>query len=339
MAGIKDVAKLAGVSVGTVSKYLNTPQGLKEDTRRKVEDAIEKLQYKPNPLARSMRTGRTDTIAVIVPDIGNPFFAEVYNAIRLASVSKGYTPILYTTEDDPDALKTCLESISIHKIDGMILCFVEEDEIIEEYIKNVRSNIPIVLFSRDISNIRSNCIVIDVFEGVGKSTGHLISLGHKNIAYVGGDEKNKVSRQKFSGYLKALRDAGLKTGHVCHGNFDLRTGYFAARELLMLPEVPTAIVAESDIIAIGCMKYLLQKGVKIPDDMAVIGFDNIDLSSMYEPSLSTISLPIRNMGEEALKLLLESMNNTSAKSRLIVMNSELIIRNSTDKSIPVQFYL
>lgn len=337
MAVIKDVAKLAEVSVGTVSKYLNNPQSMKEETRRRVQEAIERLQYTPSPLARSMRTGRTNTIAVVAPDIVNPFFAEVYNSIRFAAVNKGYSPVLYTTEDNIDTLGKYLDDISIHPIDGLILCFVEEDERIESLIERIQSQIPIVLFSWDINNTRFNCVSIDVFEGIYKSTNHLINLGHKNIAYVGGEKENKISKQKYSGYLKALKDAGLETGYKYNGTFDLKTGYFAAREMLMLQEIPTAIVAENDIIAIGCLKYLLQRGVKVPDDIAIIGFDNISISSMYEPSLSTISLPIYKMGEEALNLLVSIINNTSTKHKHIIMKSELEVRNSTDKNAPVKF--
>lgn len=339
MAVIKDVAKLAEVSVGAVSKYLNNPERMREDTKQKIQAAIEKLQYTPSLLARSMRTGRTNTIAVIAPDITNPFFAEVYNAIRLESVSNGYIPILYTTEDDVGTLKKYLEDIPVHQIDGIILCFVEEDELIKNLIEKIQTRIPIVLFSWDINNTKFNSICIDVFEGIYASTTHLIRLGHKNIAYVGGNKSNKISREKHKGHISALQNAGLKAGCFHSGDFNLQTGYLAAVKFLMQSEVPTAIVAENDIIAIGCMKYLLQKGTKIPDDLAIIGFDNIALSSMYEPSLSTISLPIAEMAEEAMKLLVSLLNtsNSNMKGKVVIMKNELVVRNSTDKSIPAQF--
>jgi Transcriptional regulators len=338
MAVIKEVAKLAGVSVGTVSKYLNNPQNLKEETRVKVESAIAELQYRPSPLARSMRTGKTNTLAVITPDITNPFFAEVYNSIRKASVNRGYTPVLYTTEDDIDTLKNYLEDISLHQYDGIILCFVKEDEVIENYIETIQSQIPIIQFSWDINNTKFNCLCIDVMEGVYTSTRHLISIGHKNIAYVGGSKSNRISQEKYAGYAKAMRDAGLqtKTEYEHYGDFTLQTGYFAARNFLMLPNIPEAIVAENDFIAIGALKYLLQQGIKIPDEVAVVGFDNIKISSMYEPSLSTIALPIPRMGEEALKLLMAIPDNPNPKNKLVILRSELIVRNSTDRYAPIQ---
>lgn len=337
MAVIKDVAKYAGVSVGTVSKYLNNPQNLKSDTKQKVEEAINALNYNPSPLARSMRTGKTNMIAVIVPDISNPFFAEVYNSIRLNAVSKGYTPILFTTEDDAETLKYYLSNISKQQIDGLILCFVDEDKLIETYMDQIKEIVPMVLLSWDINNAKFNCVSVDVFEGIYKSTNHLVTIGRKNIAYIGGYEQNSISKQKFNGFRKAVLDAGLKIKpeFIYHGDFSLKTGYYAARQFSMLESLPDAIVAENDILGIGSIKYFLQRKIRIPDDIAVIGFDNIALSSIYEPALSTISLPICQMGQESIKLLSRSINKTAIKNRLVILKNELIIRNSTDKNTPV----
>lgn len=341
MAVIKDVARLAGVSVGTVSKFLNNAGSLKDSTRQKVEAAIKELNYKPSPLARSMRTGKTHTIAIITPNISNPFFAEVYNSIRLNAVDKGYTPVLFTIEDDIEMLESYFSSISKYQVDGLILCFVDEDELIETLIEQIHAAVPIVLLSWDINNERYNCVCIDVFEGVYKSTSYLISSNHKNIAYVGGREKNRISRQKFNGYLKAMRDAGLevKSELIYHGDLNLKTGYYAARKFAMLPVMPDGLVADNDIIGIGSMKYFAQMKIRVPEDIAVIGFDNIMLSSVYDPALSTISLPMRQMGEESVKLLTSAIDKPDSKNKLVVLKSELIVRNSTDRNAPVVFEL
>ncbi len=337
MAVIKDVAKLAGVSVGTISKYLNNQGNLKAETRQKVEYAINKLQYKPSPLARSMRTGKTNTIAVIAPDITNPFFAETYNSIRQSATQNGYIPILYTTSDDLKDLRDYLANASIKQVDGIILCFVDDNDTIAQLIDEVQKLIPIVMLSWNMSITKFNCVSIDVFEGAMKATNHLIALGHKQIAYVGGHDR--VSAEKHSGFLKALKIAGLepKPEFEFYGDFKLQTGYYAARKFSMLHDMPTAIFAENDILAIGCIKYLLQSNMRVPEDVAVIGFDNIKLSAMYEPSLSTISLPIVQMGEESVKLLVSSMYKSDAKNKVLILKNELIIRNSTDKNAPVEF--
>lgn len=339
MAVIKDVAKLAGVSVGTVSKYLNNQGNLKKETRQKVEYAIDKLQYKPSPLARSMRTGKTNTIAVIAPDITNPFFAEIYNSIRQYAVQNAYIPALYTTADDYKIIKEYLSSVSAKHVDGIILCFVDDDEYIARFLEEAQKSIPIVMLTWDISNTKFNCVSIDVFEGALKATNHLISLGHKLIAYVGGHDR--VSVEKHSGFIKALKTAALESraGYEYYGDFNLQTGYYAARKFSMLPDMPTAIFAENDILAIGCIKYLLQNKIRVPEDVAVIGFDNIKLSAMYEPSLSTISMPIIQMGEEAVKLLFSVMDKNDSKNKILILKNELVVRNSTNKDAPIEFII
>lgn len=340
MAVIKDVAKLAEVSTGTVSKYLNNPSSLKEVTRIRVERAIEELLYSPSPLARSMRTKKTNSIAVITPNILNPFYGEVYSFIRMSTLQKGYTPILYTTEDNLDILRGYLSGTSIKHVDGVILCFVEEDEAMQNFIEDVQAQVPVVLISLDISNSKLNSIVIDVFEGIYTATMHLISMNHNNIAYMGGPKNNSITKEKYNGFLKAMNDAGceVKPEFVSFGNDTLQSGYQAARAFTMnVKGSPTAIVAEDDFLAIGGLKYLLQRGIKVPDEIAVVGFDDIFLSKMYEPSLSTISLPKEQIGLEAVKLLLSKIDKPESKNKKIILKTELIIRNSTDKNIPVEF--
>ena len=340
MAVMKEVAKLAGVSVGTVSKYLNNHHTLKEETKKRVEEAINTLQYKPNLLARSMRTGKTNTLAVIVPDITNPFYAETYNSIKQSALQKGYTAILYTTNDSPETISQYLSGMSIHHVDGLILCFINNRKAIDDF-TGIHPETPMVFIGWDIGDTGYNSVVIDVFEGMFNSTRHLIELGHSRIAYVGGPENDMISRDKFSGYTKAIKASGYETDprFVFHNNYTLQSGYNSARKLAMLHEMPTAIVAENDILAIGCMKYFLQKRISIPDDIAVIGFDNIPLSAMYEPSLSTIALPVTRMGEEAIKILMSKIDKPALKNRQIILKTQLVVRNSTVRETPLEFEL
>ncbi len=339
MAVIKDVAKLAAVSTGTVSKYLNNPDSLKDDTRKRVEAAINTLQYKPSPLARSMRTGKTNTLAVVVPDISNPFYAEVYNAIRVSALQKGYTSILYTTEDNPDTLRAYLTESSIYRADGLILCFLDEDETLGQLLEAMEESTPIVLLGWDISNTRFNSVAADVFEGIYDATRHLVEKGYQRIAYIGGPEKDKISKEKLNGFTRAIKDAGheIQVELVHNDSYSLQSGYHSARKLAMLLSMPGAIVAENDILAIGCIKYFLQRKIRIPEDIAVIGFDNIPLSAMYEPSLSTISLPYGQMGSEAVKMILSRLEKPSLKNKQVILKTSLVVRTSTDKNAPVAF--
>ena len=328
---IKDVAALAGVSVGSVSNYLNNIGNLKAATKKKIEAAIDKLEYEPDFLARSMRTGKTDSIAVIVPDITNPFFAETYNSIKVSAIKKGLFPILYTADDDVNILKKYLISQSMRHSDGIILCFVDDDKAIAEIIQKTQ-HIPIIMVSWHIENQKYSAVSIDVFNGAVKATGHLVSMGHRIIGYIGGQDR--VSKEKHRGFERAVLDAKLelRPDLEYHGDFSLQTGFLAAKKFMGLNEKPSAVFAENDILAIGFIKYCLQNKIKVPEDVSVIGFDNIKLSEMYEPSLSTVSLPIEKIGESAIKLLLEETNENGTK-RAITLGNELIIRNSTGKKI------
>lgn len=339
MAVIKDVAKLAGVSTGTVSKYLNNHHTLKDDTIKRVEGAIDALQFKPNLLARSMRTGKTNTLAVVVPDITNPFFAEVYTSIKSSASQNGYASILFTTEDNSDTLNHYLASVNMQHVDGIVLCFIDNNKIVEEFINQLHPSKPIVFLSWDVNNTKRNSVVIDVFEGIYSSTKHLIELGHKNIAYLGGPKNDIISMEKFNGYTKAMESVGYEINQqlIFHSKYTLHSGYQAARKLTMLTPIPDALVAENDILAIGSLKYFLQRKINVPDDISVIGFDNIPLSAMYEPSLSTISLPLTQMGNEAIKILMSMIGNPSLKTKQIILKTSLIIRSSTSKNAPIEF--
>lgn len=337
MAVIKDVAAHAGVSVGSVSRYLNSPNELKEETRTRIQAAIEELNYRPSPLARSLRTGKTGVIAVAVPEITNPFFAETYNAIHKIAGSGGLSTILFTTDSNFSTLKDCLSEKSIQQVDGAILCFIDEDAAVEDYLGKVEKTIPIVLLSQDLGVKKFNSVVVDVFNGMRESTSHLAGIGRRKIAYVGGHLHSRISCEKYSGYLRALEQYGLQGAAetVSRGEFSMKAGYSAAREFMMLKEPPDGIVAENDILALGCMKYLLQSRYQIPQQVAICGFDNISLSSMYEPSLTTVTIPIEEMAATAFEMVSRSIQRRKSKRIQSILPTELVIRKSTDPLAPI----
>jgi len=335
MAVIKDVATRAGVSTGSVSKFFSNPSGLREATRERIERAVRELSYRPSRIASSLRTRRTNLLALIAPDIVNPFYASVYDAVRMAASPYGYKPILYTTEDDLATLKEYVEGKYIHEVDGIILCFLDEDEIVNDFQK-IRARIPLVLMSWDI-NEKTDSVVIDVFDAVNKATNHLIRLGRRDIAYIGGPPDSRISIEKRGGYEKALNDAGipLRPEYAFSGRYRLQTGFKATQQFLRLPKPPSAIVGANDTLAIGAIKYLLQNGVQIPEDVAVIGMDNVPLSAMYEPALSTVTIPIERLGLEAVRMLMNRIQKPGARNRSVLLGTELVVRNTTDKSSPL----
>ena len=337
LAVIKDVARLADVSVSTVSKYFNNPEGLSEPYRSRVAAAVEELHFKPNSIARGLRTKRTSTIALIVPAISNAFYVEVYNHIRLAAISHGYMTQLYTTEENADILSDVLNQLSSSKIDGIVLCFLDEDE--DETITlldQTPSTIPLALLSWD-SATPFNSAVLDMSKAMYRAASHLIELGHTKIAYVNGRAGSRISIQKKSGYLKAMAEHGLSvpSDYIFDGNYSYRTGYQAAKQFMACTNPPTAIVAANDIIAIGCCKYLTLNGYRVPQDVSIVGMDGIHLTKVYDPSITTMETPVPEMCAEAINLLVNKINHPTSKNRQTLFESRLIIGRSTDPQAPL----
>jgi DNA-binding LacI/PurR family transcriptional regulator len=333
MAVIKDVAAQAGVSVGSVSKYLHHPQALKEATRARIEAAIAALDYRPSPLAQSLRTGRTGVLAVAVPDITNPFFAEAYSAIHRAAGARGLATVLHTTDASLERLQDSLSARSIRQVDGAIFCFVDEDDAVTEYLARVNRAIPVVLLSQDVSISRFDTVAIDVQDGLRQAALHLAGSGCRRIAYLGGPPAGRISRSKHLGYLRGLEESGLAAdpGLRRSGEFSLRTGHAAAAAFMADPVPPDGIVAENDLLAIGCLKYLLQQGIAVPGRVAVSGFDNISLAAMYEPALSTVAIPIEPMAEAALGMITRALREPGSRHRRSVLPLELVVRASSQR--------
>jgi len=335
MAVIKDVAELAGVSISTVSKYFNNPDGLSEPYRSKVAAAVKELDFKPNAIARGLRTKRTNTIALIVPDITNTFYVEVYNNIRLNALSHGYMTQLFTTEENFNILSEVLGQLPSSKIDGIILSFLDEDESIG-LLDRVQTTVPVALMSWD-SDTQFNSVVLDLTKTIYQATDYLIGKGHTKIAYVNGRAGSRISVQKMNGYQKAMAAHGLPipADYIHSGKYAYRTGYMAAKQFMQCSDPPTAIVAANDIIAIGCCKYLNLNGYHVPGDVSVVGMDGIQQARIYDPSITTMSQPIPAMCAEAVSLLINKIDHPSSKNRQVLFDTNLIVGRSTDENAPL----
>jgi len=345
MAAIKDVAQMAGLSTAAISKYLRDPESVRDDTRERIEDAISRLNYAPSTAARALRTGRTGMIAVLIPDIKNPFFAELFDILRIEAAGRGYSVILQAAEDTAN-VKSATRSFavaSVHYVDGAIVCFPDDEKIITA-MKGRPDDTPIVLMSWRRTPQAHASVLLDAAGGIRESVMHLSGLGHERIAYVGGPRHSVMSYDKMHGFREGMDFAGLKypAGYIAHGKFSMKTGYHAARDFWAMKPRPTAIVAENDILAIGCLKYFHKNGVKVPEEAAVTGFDDIPLASMYEPPLTTVRLPLREMGAAAISKLMDIFNGAETAGSGTgatypegsglqpPFRTELIVRKSTD---------
>lgn len=336
MAAIKDVAKLAGVSISTVSKYLNNAPNLTEEYREKVEKAINELHYIPSSTARALRTQKTYTIAMIVPELSNYFYTDLFYAVQTCAAQNGYRIILYSLDNNPDIFDDLINNIPSAQVDGIIAAFPEEFADINNISLN-KYNLPLVLFSTDIEGQNYSAAIIDVTDSEYRATKYFLDKGHKKVAYVNGPVSSKLSLKKIAGYKKALENARIpvEDRYIYHGSYRSSTGFQAARQFMSQPEPPTAIVCANDILAIGCIKYLLRANYKIPEDVAIIGMDGSQISSLYDPTISTMKIPVEDMSEEIIKMLLHKIERPGSRIQHAIFDMQYIEQQTTNRNAPL----
>lgn len=333
VAVIKDVAKLAGVSVGTVSKYLNTPQLLREDKRRAVEDAIQKLNYKPNLFARNLRVQDSKTIAVIAQEISNPFHAALFNTIRKEAMKYNYTVVLYSINDVNGNMDALFESLPIHYFSGVILCYFHDMEQSIDFARR-HEKVPMVIMSnssRYYSEYDSEKIVhADFTLGIQKVCEYLISLGCRDIAYVGCKTRDIDHEPKLKGFLMTLEKYHLKPHSIVRleKEYTMETGYESAEYILQTQSLPDAVLSDTDIMAVGVLNCLRDQGICVPEDVMLASFDNIEFSRYCNPRLTTVNVPIEAMSIKAVELLVDQMEGQKYSGSGTGFELELIVRES-----------
>lgn len=331
MAAIKDVAKLAGMSISVVSKYLKDSGSVRKDTKEKIESAISELNYVPSPIARSLRTKRTGLIAVVVPSITNPFFAELFEAIRQACIKESILAILQTADEDQDEIEQTIQSIIYRQVDGVILCFLDSEQFLTQ-LKAKAPMIPTTIMNLHGMESSVGNIVLDMKSGIFDATMHLIKKGCKKIGYIGGPKDSVISKEKFEGFKSALEQNKIKISFdkiVKHGKATMRFGHDAIQEIMRNDSLVQGIVCENDALAVGCITYCLHQHIEIPKQLLVTGFDDIPLASMFEPPITTVRLPIEEMGKCAVKLIKERMSGATQNNPCL-FDTTLVIRESTD---------
>ncbi|WP_432667223.1 LacI family DNA-binding transcriptional regulator [Wukongibacter baidiensis] len=330
MANIRQVAKQAGVSVATVSRVLNHPEAVSIKTKEKVLAVMEEMNYTPNGIARSLALNRTSTIALLIPNILNPLYPQVAKGIEDVAHQKGYNLLLCNTEEDEEKEKEYIEMLLEKRVDGFILIssFLERQDI--DKIKN--RNTSIVMIGSCKENIDVDIVYTDYLKGAYQATQHLIDLGYKRIAHISGPLKGMESREKLMGYERALKEIEINTSedYIVEGDNEIEGGYLAAKQLLQLEKPPKAIFAANDLMAIGAIDAIKDSGLKIPDDIAIVGFDNIRMSALVEPKLTTISQPVYKMGLIAARLLVDNIENGDEEEfkQRIFLQPKLKVRKS-----------
>lgn len=338
MLTIFDVAKEAGVSKSTVSRVVNGNGFVKEETRKAVEQAIKKLNYTPSYFARGMRTGRTKTIAMLVPEYTNVFYGEMFRGVEDVALKHGYVVLVCNTERHTTSEIEYIEELIKRNVDGIIYNTYVMRKEVTSYLKEISHNIPVVFMDalakeeKDISYVYTNG-----YDITRKTVHYLFERGKKRIGYVRNAENFDVTQVRYDGFVKGLEDCGLKLYEELIYQAPLKeepdyiqNGEVAANYYISLSHRPDAIMTATDLLAIGCVKQFKKEGVKIPEDINIIGYDNISLSRLIEPALTTLGQPTRQLGQTAANIIISKINGQKVKEQ-VVFEGELIIRESTNK--------
>lgn len=325
---IKDIAQLAGVSTTTVSKILNNKdESISEGTRARVKQIMQEHNYTPNNIARTLVTKRSYCIGVVIPDIRNTFFPELIRGIEDTAHQLNYNLIICNTDDDIQKQNKYLDILHKRMVDGIILTASQEEQNQEIF----NSNLPLVLVDRDIPiGNPVGKIMVDNQKGGYMATSYLADKGCKNIVFLSGTQNSVPSKDRYLGYLKAMAEHGLNADKMEHfGNFKSEFGLEKMQQLLKQGQKVDGVFCASDVIAIGAIKAIKEFGLRVPQDIKVVGFDDIYFAQYLEPPLTTIAQPIYEIGATSARLLIDYIEDkTQDKDQVILLDTKLVERES-----------
>jgi len=326
-ASIKDVAEKAGVSVATVSHVINDTRFVAEATRAKVETAMEELQYVPNSIARSLRTNKSKTVGLLVPDISNFFFTAIAESIEKVLRENGYNLVLCNTDEDLAIERQNIALLNAQLVSGMIIAPTAHDFNYRKLFKDEK--FPLVFIDRETDNLQCDTVIVDGMSATKQAVSILIEKGHRKIGYIKGLAGLSTSNDRFLGYAEALQEHGIEVDEslVYCGDSRRESGYGLCLRLLKDKEV-TAMYVSNNLMAVGAMQCLADQDVKIPEQMAIIGFDDYNWATITNPPLSTIKQPTGELGAKAARLIVERIENPDAPYKKHIFAAEFIQRKS-----------
>ncbi len=328
MVGIKEVAKLADTSITTVSRVINNSGYVKEEKRQKILEAIKTLDYKP--LERTDGTKQTKAIGLIVPNIENPFFGKVARHIGKIANALNYTILLFNMDGTEQHRNDFLVDLIGKRVDGLI--YVSSKSCVEAINIAKKKNIPFVILDREMKNEKVNTVVINNNYGAFLATEHLIKLGHRDIAFIGGAANMEISMRREEGYIDALTKHKIEVNknYISYGDYEMQSGYYCMEKLYSDNKNITGVIAANDLMAMGALNFLNRVGIKVPDDFSVVGFDNIEISKSIVPSLTTIEYPMERMSEIVIDLILRQIKDKNKNIEVVTLYPKLIIRESSN---------
>ena len=328
---MQDIARDLDVSVVTVSKVLRNQGNISARTRRRVLARAQKLNYQPNWIARSLVTRRTFTIGLLLPDFTHPFFAEVAKAVAETIRPRGYHVIISYFEEDVDLERTEAESLMARQVDGLIVATVQSSGRTELFSKIRKRKLPLVLIDRPLPGVRASFVGVDNEEIGSLATRHLIAQGCRRIAHLRGPAVG-IASARMAGYRRALAAHSLTSaaGHIVQARYEDRSGYHAMRKLLETDPIPDGVFCYNDPVAIGAIKAIGEAGLRVPEDIAVVGAGNVHYSDLLAVPLTTIDQSARQIGSRAAEILLEEIEaKRPARPKAIWIEPRLVPRQST----------
>jgi LacI family transcriptional regulator len=331
-ATIYDVAREAGVSMATVSRVMNGNPNVKPTTRKKVLAAIEQLGYRPNAVARGLASKKTTSVGVIIPDISRTFFAELARGIEDIATMYKYNIILSSSDQNEEKEIQLYNNLLSKQVDGIVFM---GGKITENHVNQFKqSSVPVVLAATVEESGLIAQVNINYEQASYDATKQFISRGHKNIGMLTGNLEDSINRQKLSGYRRALEEAEIafKEESVKIGDYTYASGLEAMEEFLQLEDRPSAIFVGTDEMALGVIHAALDRGIKVPEQIEVVGFDNTRLAEMVRPTLSTVVQPMYDIGAVSMRLLTKLMNKEKVEEQTVVLPHSIMYRNSTKES-------
>lgn len=328
LSNIREVARLAGVSVATVSRTLKNPERVLPQTRDRVNAAVDQAGYRPNLMAVQFRSRRTGNLVILVPAIANTFFARVISGAQQAAQSAGYRLLLCDTQGREAIEQEFAALVYAHQADGVIQLRASDPF---QSLPAGTEALPLVNACEVIKGARHPTISLDNRAAAQAMTEHLIGLGHRRIGIIKGPRSSPLTLDRVAGYQDALREAGIALDPtlVCHGDFTLKAGYDGAGAMLTRAERPSALFCENDEMAIGALTRIKQMGLRVPEDISLVGFDDIPFAAYCDPPLTTISQPAEAFGQKAVQMLIALIEKKPLAERHVQLPFELTVRGST----------
>ncbi|MFF0307559.1 LacI family DNA-binding transcriptional regulator [Streptosporangium sp. NPDC004379] len=326
MARIKDVAVRAGVSVATVSRVLNASPSVSEETRNRVYTAMTELNYVPNAVARSLRTEATRTLGLIIGDILNPFFAELARSVEDAAREAGYTVVIGNADERPEEQDHYVRTLIEQRVDGLLICPTAEVTPLVE--QAAATGGPLVFIDRVLPGMDVPSVRVDGTAAIGELAGHLKRLGHRRVALISGPLRLSTGRERTDAFVKAAAEHGieLRPEYIRSGDFQLGSGRELTARLLDLPEPPEVIFGGDNLMTLGALDEIRARGLRIPEDVALVSFDDVPWFPHMNPPITAISQPVAELGVRAVRVILDLLHGRPAGS--VVLPAVLVPRQS-----------